>query len=71
MYKYRIQHIQLAIRLLVSEHPVEGSHAISALCEVALVVEKAQLLPVDVHTMVQDSIAKEIDLAVEIRKIPI
>src|SRR5689334_2109232 len=64
------QHIQLATRLPMLEHPVEGSRAISAPCEVALVVEKAQLLLVDVHTMVQDSTAKEVDLAVETKKFP-
>jgi hypothetical protein len=50
------------------EHLVEGSRATAALRKVALTAEKAQLLLMDAHAMVQYWMAKEYGSAVEKEK---
>ena len=51
------------------EHPVEGFRATAAPYEVFLTTEKAQLLIVDAHAVVQDQVTEEYELAVDIEKI--
>lgn len=64
------QHTQLAVGLPTLENLVEDSQTIDAPREVALAVEKAQLPPVDVHVVVQDLMAEEVESATEIMKTP-
>ena len=52
------------------EHLVQGFHITAVLYEVALTAEKAPLLFVDAHAMVQEYVAKEYESAVEIETNP-
>jgi len=70
-YSYRVQHIQLVIRLPTHKHPAKGFRATAAQYKATLAVKKAQLHLVNTQMVMQNPMEEVAHLVVATMKVQI